>query len=103
MNHNSRRASACQRRRKKNAPSRNPSHNLAQTNLADQNLAELDTKAFGDEFPFQPGSNYCIITFQNTGQMSKFTTQPKSIQIIKAHKNSNASVALYAEYSLNET
>ena len=35
--------------------------------------------------------------------MSKFTTQPKSIQIAKAFKCSNASVALYAEHSLNET
>ena len=75
--------------------SRNPSHNLAKTNLAGQNLAELDTEAFGDKFPSQPGSNCSIIVFQNTGQMSKLTTQPKSIQIVKAFKNSNASLALY--------
>ena len=35
--------------------------------------------------------------------MSKFTTQPISIQIAKAFKCSNASVALYTEHSLNKT
>ena len=76
---------------------------LAQTNLAGQNLAELDTEAFGDEFPSQPGLNCSIISFQNTGYMSKFTTQPKLIWIAKFFKCSNASVALFAKHSLNET
>ena len=67
MSHQSRRYSSCKYRRETNAPSQNPSHNLAQTNLAGQNQAELDTEAFGNKFPSQPGPNYSIITFQNTG------------------------------------
>ena len=35
--------------------------------------------------------------------MSKYTTQSKSIQIVKAFKHSNASLALYAKHSLNES
>ena len=76
---------------------------MAQTNLVGQNLVELDTQSFGDDFQSQPGSNCSIITFQNTGHMSKYTTEPKSIQISKAFKSSNESVALYAEHSLNES
>ena len=103
MSHKSRRATSRKRRRETNAPSRNPSHNLAQTNLDGQNQEELHTESFGDNFSSQPGPNCSIISFQNTGQMNRYTTQPKSIQIAKAFQISNASVALYAEHSLNKS
>ena len=83
MSHKSRQALSRTRRRETNAPSRNPSHNLAQTNLAGQNQEKLDTEAFGDDFPTEPGLNCSIISFQNTGQMNRYTTQLKSIQIAK--------------------
>ena len=103
MSHKSRRASSRARRRETGALLRNDRHNLAQTNLAGQSQEELDTEAFGDDFPTKPGPNCSIISFQNTGQMNRYTTQPKSIQIAKAFKISNASVALYAEHSLNKS
>ena len=103
MSHKSRRAFSRARRRETGALSRNDRHNLAQTNLAGQNQEELDTKAFGDNYPTEPGPNCSIISFQNTGQMNRYTTQPKSIQIAKAFKISNVSVSLYAEHSLNES
>ena len=51
MSHQSRRLSSRKRRSETNAPFRTQSHNFAQTNLAGQNQAELDTETFGDNFP----------------------------------------------------
>ena len=58
--------------------------------------------SFGHEFPLQPTINSSIITFQNTGQMKQVIMSSKLEQIAKAFKKSNASVALYAEHSLNQ-
>ena len=92
----------CQQRRKTGVPSKNQNHDLAQTNFARDNLEALDTKAFGDKFPSQPGLNYSIITFQIMGQMNILVIQHKSIQIV-VFDRSNASLALCAKHSLNKT
>ena len=73
-----------------------------QTTLDGRNLAAKDSDSFGDAFPKQPTLHSSIITFQNTGQMGQYIMQEKSEQIATAFKKSNASVALYAEHSLNQ-
>ena len=74
MSHKSRRASSRARRRETNAPSRNNSHNLAQANLAGQNEEELDTEAFGDDFPTKPAPN----THRPTDSKIHRTTDPQT-------------------------
>ena len=73
-----------------------------QSTLAGENLVAKDSNSFGHVFPKQPSLNCSIITFQNTGQMQQFVMSAKLEQIAKAFKQSNASVALYAEHSLNQ-
>ena len=73
-----------------------------QSTLAGENLVAKDSDSFGHVFPKQPSLNCLIITFQNTGQMQQFIMSAKLEQIAKAFKQSNASVALYAEHSLNQ-
>ena len=73
-----------------------------QTTLDGSNLAAKDSDSFGDVFPERPTLHSSIITFQNTGQMGQYIMQEKSEQIATAFKKSNASVALYAEHSLNQ-
>ena len=89
-------------RRKQTARSKNTKVLRVQSTLAGENLVAKDSDAFGHEFPLQPTINSSIITFQNTGQMKQFIMSSKSEQIAKAFKKSNASVALYAEHSLNQ-
>ena len=99
--HNSR-WSACKRRRKTGACSKNPLVYRVQTTHAGENLVAKDSDSFGHEFPTQPTLNSSIITFQNTGQLQQFIMSRKLEQIANAFRKSNASVALYAEYSLNQ-
>ena len=65
-------------------------------------MAAKDSNSFGHEFPKQLTLHSLIIMFQNTGQMKQFIMCEKSEQIATAFKKSNASVALYAEHSLNQ-
>ena len=93
---------ARKRWRKQTARSKNTKVLRVQSTLAGENLVAKDSDSFGHKFPLQPTINSSIITFQNTGQMKQFIMSWKSEQIAKAFKKSNASVALYAEHSLNQ-
>ena len=61
-----------------------------------------DSDVFGHNYPISPGDNSTIITFQNTGPQPASSYAHKAVQIARAFKESKASVALYAETSLNE-
>ena len=88
--------------RNRNIQSNNQGEYRDQSTLDGRNLAANDSESFGDEFPKQPTLHSSIITFQNTGQMGQYIMHNKSEQIATAFKKSNASVALYAEHSLNQ-
>ena len=90
------------RQRNRDAQLNNQGEHRDQITLDGRNLAAKDSNSFGDKFPERPTSNSSIITFQNTGQMGQYIMQEKSEQIATAFKKSNASVALYAEHSLNQ-
>ena len=53
-------------------------------------------------YPSIPNDNFSIITFQNTGQQPRFSSQWKSVQTAKAFEISKASVTFYTKCSLNE-
>ena len=90
------------RQRNRDAQFNNQGEHRDQRTLDGRNLAAKDSNSFGDEFPERPAPNSSIITFQNTGQMKQYLMNEKSEQIATAFKQSNASVALYAEHSLNQ-
>ena len=103
MTQKSRRFSCRDRHHTTGAVSKNPIVRLEQTNLAGEILAVKDSEAFGSEFPKTPDPNCSIVTFQNTGQIDRFTMQVNSQQIPEEFKESNASVAMYAVPCLHET
>ena len=76
--------------------------NLVQTNLLGEQMPAKDSDVFGHNYPISPGDNSTIITFQNTGPQPATSHAHKAIQTARAFKESKASVALYAETSLNE-
>ena len=74
---------------------------LVQSNLLGKKFPEKDSKGFGNLFPRKLLDNSSIMTFQNISQLSRSTFGHKSIQISKAFINSNASITLYPEPSIN--
>ena len=75
---------------------------FVQTDLHGERMPEKDSKAFGRNYPNKPFDNSSIITFQNIGRLPKSAFGHKSIQMSKAFKDSKASIALYAEPSIND-
>ena len=77
--------------------------NLVQTNLLGEQMPAKDSEVFGHNYPTYPGDNSTIITFQNTGPQPASSYAHKAVQTARAFKESKASVALYAETSLNDS
>ena len=82
--------------------SKNPTVRLEQTNLAREILAAKDSDAFGNECPSKSDPNCSIVTFQNNGQMDRYTLQAKFQQIEESLKESDASVAMYTKHCLHK-
>ena len=82
---------------------RNNRTTLGQTNLHGEILPAKDLEAFGHDFPERPNDNCSIITFQNIGQQPKSKFEYKATTTARAFKASKASIALYAELSINES
>jgi len=62
-----------------------------------------DSENFGHNFPFTPGTNTKIVTFQNIGQQPNEATKAKLTHNNRAFRSSHAGVALFAEHDIRRT